>query len=157
MYWRTALRPGDSSLSCRVGRWASALLCSPPPVDIRPFALKLRAAFWQPGELPLRYRRAPIIIDNDGRTECPAILDDLITVSRSTWEGRFSSKFRSRKAPVSAAVGRQLRTAWRAAIAGPGTRATAYWQSLPRRPSVIDQDRDATYRELLRKAMGARK
>lgn len=126
-----------------------------PTVDVRAFANR-REAFWSPAEMPLRYEAAPLLINNAGETDVPGMHDELDRVQRSTWEARFASAFRSRKSPLSDPLAAGLTSAWTAAVLSVGSRASAYWEALPRRPDIVDDDRAATFRRLRRHAAGER-
>ena len=58
-------------------------------------------AKWVPVTMPFQYEYAPLLIDNKGNTDVSSLEKTIADVKRNTWCGRFSSKFRSRKQPVS--------------------------------------------------------
>lgn len=125
-----------------------------PPVDVRALA-NVREAFWSPGDLPLRYDTAPILIDNDGSSDVDGMRELLATVNRTTWEAKFSSSFRTRKQPLDAVVSAGLVRAWERAFERGAERADAYWEALPYwEDAVVDRDRHATYQVLLKRARG---
>jgi hypothetical protein len=47
---------------------------------------------------PFTFDEAPLLIDNGGNSDFPLLVKTLMSARRSTWLGRFSSKFRSRTA-----------------------------------------------------------
>ena len=124
-----------------------------PTIDVRVYSGR-REASWSPADMPLRYGDAPLLIGNDGTTDVPELLEFLKDVDRSTWEARFASAFRSRKKQVGPKLGTAITRAWDAAIASVEGRAEHYWQALPWRPDVIDEDRHSTHANLLAKARG---
>lgn len=124
-----------------------------PPVDVRDYADR-HEAVWSPGEMPLRYDRAPLLIDNSGSDALPELEDTLRGVARRTWEGRFSSAFRSRKRPLSASMTMAITDMWNKAIESPSARAREYWEALPTRPDLLDEDRRLSYEHLRALASG---
>ena len=58
-------------------------------------------AKWHPPEMPLSYKSAPVLVDNHGGTDVPALIHMIDEVRRSSPVARFASKFRStRTAPT---------------------------------------------------------
>lgn len=51
---------------------------------------------WGPAYRPLPYTQAPLLINNRGATEFPAVIPLIRDAARSTWCGKAASKFRSR-------------------------------------------------------------
>lgn len=124
-----------------------------PPIDVRELGDRHEAS-WSPAEMPLRYTDAPLLIDNLGHSDIPGLHEHIDDVRRESWVARFSSAFRSRKTPLPADIGSAIAEVWQRAVETGGTRATAYWESLPRKPLRVDTDREATYRRLQRAAIG---
>lgn len=121
-----------------------------PPVEIFPLQGRCEA-IWKPAELPFRYDAAPLLIDNEGNTSFPRLREQIDGGGRSTWEGKFSSRFRSRRKPLDAMVARELAAIfdrlWRHAPAD--SRACTYVDAIPFPPPRIQNDRRADYTELL--------
>lgn len=124
-----------------------------PPVSVRYHAGCVELN-WSPAGMPLTYESAPTLIDNTGFTDFPALLDEIDDVARTTPVGQFSSRFRSRREPVSVALGNQMIAAFENADCDGRTRAARYIDCLPYPPPRIDQDRDGTYRDLVGYAGG---
>jgi len=104
--------------------------------------------------MPLRYAAAPLLINNIGETATPSLIRELEGVARSTWSGRFASKFRSRREPVPADLASELEQSMRQAVEDNAPRATSYIDALPAPPPSIDRARHETYAALLRAAGG---
>lgn len=106
---------------------------------------------WNPPDMPLRYADAPVLIANDGTTDFPAMKRFLRGVLRDSWEGKFSSRFRSRRRPLPKAIASEIvrKYSTRRGALGNGSISLSYAEALPWPPSVIDDHRKATYRRLL--------
>ncbi|MEK7855333.1 MAG: hypothetical protein AAB288_04530, partial [Acidobacteriota bacterium] len=63
-----------------------------PPVSIVLHKDRCEAR-WKPAEMPFTYAAAPLLLNNEGNTDIPALREFLKNVDRSTWNGRFSSVF----------------------------------------------------------------
>jgi hypothetical protein len=115
---------------------------------------------WEPTTQPFRFNQAPLIIDRDGNTDFPALKHMIQVTDRTTWLGRFSSKFRSSRKALRSHVAAEMCQVYRRihAKTTPAGFATSYVQTLPFPPNIIDTDRSGTYRRLLRmkKANGHR-
>ena len=66
-----------------------------------------------PAEMPLTYKSAPVLVDNHGGTDVPALIHMIDEVRRSSPVARFASKFRSTRTPLPADVAGQLVAAYR--------------------------------------------
>ncbi len=113
-----------------------------PPIKVR-YRMKgtLVEATWVPGEMPLRYDASPIIVDGDGRSDCPQILREIRDVKRSTWPGRFASAFRTRRYPVAGVVGAELIRVYESRRATHVNQiARTYVEALPYPPPHIESD-----------------
>ena len=106
-------------------------------------------ATWRPQDMPLAFDTAPLLVDNQGGSDFPVLMEMIDEVSRNTPVARFASKFRSRRQPLPADVGRQLVEGYRGFRRRGATVAQHYAAALPYPPSRIDQDREATYHSLL--------
>ena len=126
-----------------------------PPVRVVDHG-ELRACSWTPAAMPLRFKDAPLLINNDADSDVDGIRDLVREAARSTWVARFTSKFRSRKKHLEQPEARALIAAWDARTAQLGNRRRAqhYWEALPYAPPRKDTDRQATYERLLRDASG---
>ena len=119
-----------------------------PPIRVVHHGLFAEAT-WQPVDMPLAYQSAPVLIDNHGGSDVPALIEMIDGVRRSTPVGRFTSKFRSRRRPLPAEVGCQVVAGYRRFRERGATVARNYTDSMPFPPPRIDRDRERTYAELL--------
>ena len=106
-------------------------------------------ATWQPPEMPLEYDSAPLLVDNRGGSDFPVLLEMIDEIHRNTPVARFASKFRSRRRPLPADIGRHVVAAYDGFRQHGATVARHYADSLPYPPPLIDQDREARYHSLL--------
>ena len=109
-------------------------------------------ATWQPPEMPLAYDSAPLLVDNRGGSDFPVLMEMIDEVRRNTPVARFASKFRSRRKPLPADIGRHVVAAYHGFRRRGATVAQHYADSLPFPPPRIDQDRKARYHRLLASA-----
>lgn len=125
-----------------------------PAVKVSPFTNCSEARWARPG-MPFCYDAAPLVVSPEGESDIPALREMIVGVNRNGWEGRFASKFRTRKDPLPDEVTIQLLESYESARRRARSRrsmlATAYNQALPCDPAVVDTDRDNTYRRLLAK------
>lgn len=129
-----------------------------PPVSIRSVG-RLRVAEWKPKEnrMPFKYERAPLLVDNHGRTDFPRVKELLRAARRGSWIARFSSGFRSRKKPLEPEVAAVLVKRYSVIRARASKTAIAqyYYQAVPfDRPMKVDLNRRKTYDRRLRSAKG---
>ena len=101
--------------------------------------------------MPFQYAKAPLLIDNAGRSDFPSIRGMLSDVDRLSWEAAFSSRFRSRRKPLPELATAELITTYeRLRRQSPAdSLASTYDEALPYEPPRVDRDRRGTYRELL--------
>ncbi len=109
---------------------------------------RVREAIWTPPEMPLRFGEAPLLVDNDGKTDFPLLRTTIQDGRRSTWVARFTSAFRSRTRPLEAEIVEEVVSAWEQRVATV-PRSRFYWQALPYPPPVRDHDRARTRADLL--------
>lgn len=112
-------------------------------------------AKWSPTKMPLTYTCAPTLVDNSGHSEFPLLRKVFNGVHRGSLVARFTSKFRSRREPLPQMAGAQLVAVYEKARkdGGRASVARSYVDALPYAPPVVDQQRKATYRNLLRKGL----
>ena len=114
---------------------------------------------WQPAPMPLRYDQAPVLVANDG-TMMGGMKETLQGVDRSTWEAKFSSRFRSRRGPINQdfpELAEQIATEFarhykRAKETGGVART--YDEALPWKIIEPDRQRHETYERKLDEAGG---
>ena len=141
----------DELAGCRLGfaqggSLGVRLVYLTPPVEVvrGERANELR---WSPPEMPFRYGAAPLLVANDGASDMPSLKKLIADAERRTWEGRFSSKFRSRRKPLPGLVAREVVRVYQScrAAAGPDEVASRYQDALPHLPPRVDTDRAASY------------
>ena len=110
-------------------------------------------ARWSPVTMPIRYSFAPMLIDNDGKTDAPSLKRMIMDVKRDTWCGKFASKFRSRKEPLDRKTAKEINKTYKETVSDGGKTAlsTTYVDALPYLPSKIDSEREMTYQRYLSK------
>ena len=90
------------------GKLGTRLVFLSPPVRKVVTYRDRSEAIWSPREMPFRYERAPLLIDNKEGTKFP-LLERLLRVGkRHTWVGQFGSNFRSSKEPLSDKVAHEM-------------------------------------------------
>jgi hypothetical protein len=104
--------------------------------------------------MPFRYKAAPLLIDGTGCSDFCCIKGMIRAVDRTTWPGRFSSRFRSRRTPLPEEVAEELCSVYSHArqSAEPSSIASSYEQALPCLPNTVDPNRWQTYQTLLKDA-----
>lgn len=121
-----------------------------PPVTIvkHPMCAEVR---WTPARMPLRYDAAPLLIDNKGNSDVALLRGMIANVNRSTWMGRFASKFRSSRQMLPQDVSMQVISVFnkRMRRAGENAIASSYAEALPFPPPHVDTDRERTYGQRL--------
>lgn len=103
--------------------------------------------------MPLRYDSSPLLVDAAGQSDCPALLQDIRGVRRTTWLAKFTSAFRSRRHPIAGVIGSELLHVYRAWREAHTDRiATHYIDALPFHPPYIEKDtaRRRSYRRNVR-------
>jgi hypothetical protein len=111
---------------------------------------------------PFKFRKAPLLIDNDGNSDFPLLVETMISAHRNTWLGRFSSKFRSRTTYLEPALGDEIIAVFDAAYKAARREelAMSYVDALPYMPPFIDTEREKTYehgvKEAIRRRRGCR-
>ncbi len=125
-----------------------------PPIEPKKYC-NCAEATWSPAVMPFKYAKAPLIIDNRGKSDFPSLRDSLKSVNRTTWEAKFSSSFRSRRAPLEPNVANEFVGVFEDKLqsATPASFASSYVEALPYLPSRIDKRREETYKRLLNEAM----
>jgi len=119
-----------------------------PEIWIEPTSRGVEAR-WRPGQMPLRYSAAPLVIDNDGATDIPILAAQSDGIHRSTAIARFASAFRSRRMPVAGEIGAAIIACYRTARTN-GRIAKSYTDAMPRPPAIVELDRLHRYRTLRR-------
>jgi hypothetical protein len=105
-------------------------------------------AKWDPAEMPLTYRSAPILVNNFSASDVPEIREMISDVRRGSPVAQFASKYRSRRLPLPGHVGRQLIAVYERFRKERASFAQTYVDALPYKPPRVDEDREGTYRKL---------
>ena len=121
-----------------------------PPIDNIVNHGDLIEAKWTPINMPFKYIRAPLFIDNHGKTDILSLKADLKCVNRPTWESKFSSAFRSRCKPVSEKIAREIIETYDEFSGKQGLSANSYVEALPTPPLLVDNNRRKTYLALIK-------
>jgi hypothetical protein len=104
-------------------------------------------ARWPPGQMPLKYASAPLVIDNDYNSDIPLLAMESRGVLRSTPVARFASAFRSRRSPVAGDVGAAIIACYRRRRT-PARVAKTYEDAMPHPPPIIERSREQRYRAI---------
>ncbi len=127
------------------GRDGFRLVYLTPVVHVRNMGTRFEI-LWSPKSMPFKYRTAPVLVANDGRSDIPLLKDMVSKANRGTLEGAFSSCFRSRAMPLIAPIADQLIEAYETARSGKNAGlAECYSEALPYPPPIIDMQRETTY------------
>ncbi len=130
-----------------------------PPVEVVRYA-NCCELVWRPAEMPFRYENAPLLVNDEGASDFPALLQLIERVRRPTWLAKFSSAFRSRREPLDVKIGREVcrifdRLRSKARQAGIGI-ARVYTDALPYKPNYPDTHRKSTLGKLRASLKGRR-
>lgn len=111
---------------------------------------------WSPVEMPFRYEVAPVLAANQHSSDFPRLTELVRTTDRATLEAKFSSRFRSRKAPLNDDLSKEVINVYERlrGAAQADAISSRYEQALPHLPPLVDLNREATYQDLIRKASG---
>jgi hypothetical protein len=135
------------------GRQGTRLVYLTPPVKIVQHGDRIEAN-WSPPQWPFRYSDAPILIGNREKSNFPKLEELLKHTSRSTNEGKFSSRFRSRTACLDEKLAQELVSVYtEQRNRKPSAIASSYEQALPWPPPRIDCDRSRTYDQAVEEAV----
>jgi hypothetical protein len=137
------------------GRQGTRLVYLTPPVMIRKHRECIEA-LWSPWQWPFRYRDAPILVSNTGKSHFRRLESDLKGGRSRTLEGQFGSNFRSLSKPIDAPLARELISVYTRMRndASKSAIATCYADALPWLPPKVDRDRKKTYSEKVKEAGG---
>jgi hypothetical protein len=110
-------------------------------------------AKWKYTGMPIRYDLAPVLINNDGKSDCRLLKNLLRSVKCLSWEARFASKFRSCRTPLDARIANELVKVFNRAVSvSHDIFASNYVDAMPWPPPNPDKHRRQTYFKLLRNA-----
>lgn len=134
-----------------------------PPARVKAYRDRCEL-LWAPAEMPFRYDTAPVLVNAAGAeadpgSDFPMLVEkELRRVFRSTWPGRFSSAFRTRRRPLADLVAEEMVRVFdrKFAHARPGTLASSYVDALPCAPNKPDQCRKSRLARLRGEAQSCR-
>ncbi len=110
-------------------------------------------ATWAGKTWPFRYATAPLLVDNEGRTDFPCILALVRAANRPSWIAKFSSKFRSRTVPLPARESSEIIGTYEESLRhAEHPLAQSYEDALPYPPNLVDRQRRRTFEELIQPA-----
>ena len=152
---KTAELEGARLAFVQGGRSEMRLVLLSPPVTVVKHKVRCEVK-WHPPRMPFQYERAPLVIDREGQTDFPALLQEFADGNRSTLVGCFASAFRSRRDPLPGPIGNRLVRRWQQITrkADKGAFASRYEEALPCLPPIIDRSRKDTYRKEIDNANG---
>ena len=121
-----------------------------PSIDIRPHG-DFAEVKWSPISMPFKYSKAPLLIDNNGKSDFPLLKHYIKDADCPSLERKFASKFRSRRNPLDTDVAKEIIQVFKEkAISNmPELFASHYVEALPYEPRKIDNDRHQTYSKYL--------
>jgi len=117
-----------------------------PPVEVVIHRNCIEAT-WSPHDMPFRYMDAPILVSNKAESDFKKLEASIEGVSRTTKEGRFSSRFRAGKTRLSDSLAREMVRVYdrKRSRSKASMFASSYDHALPWPPPVADEDRGRTY------------
>lgn len=115
-----------------------------PPITTRILGATCEVG-WSPTEMPLAYAAAPLVLNNQGRSDIPELAAMASGVRRSTPVARFSSAFRSRRTPLAGVVGAAVAATYQDFRDRGAQVARVYHEAMPYPPRVIVTDRRSIY------------
>jgi hypothetical protein len=136
------------------GKHGSRLVYLTPRITVKKWANNCEVKWtWTPAEMPFKYKKAPILVSNNGRSDFPAIRKFAMPTDGRKIEGHFSSMIRSRATPLEPKLAQEVVSVYegKRKDAPASAIAKTYDESLPRRPPKVDRNRKATYRFFIAK------
>jgi hypothetical protein len=121
-----------------------------PPVEVVDHG-NVAEVKWLPVTMPFKNAQAPLLINNDGESDFPLLKSFIDHTNRPSWESKFASRFRSRRAPVQIDVANEMVEVFEqlSESGQPDVFASTYVEALPYPPPNIDRDRQQTYLRLV--------
>jgi hypothetical protein len=111
-----------------------------PPVETHAFK-NIAEVKWRPIRMPFKYEDAPLLINNEGKSTFPLLKKYISDADRSTWEGKFSSKFRSRRKPLDDELSSEIIEVYKRRSSNAKLFALKYVEALPYSPPKIYNSR----------------
>jgi hypothetical protein len=109
---------------------------------------------WEPdGAKFFKYKNAPLLIDNAGRSDF-LFLKKILQKGKRPWKGQFSSNFRSRRRPLDPADAREIIKIYSRCVktAKKEHFTRNYVETMHEPPPKPDENRKETYHNFIRKA-----
>ncbi|MBZ5555579.1 MAG: hypothetical protein LAO21_22970 [Acidobacteriia bacterium] len=69
---------------------------------------KIGEALWSPRTMPFRYKAAPLLVDNEGRSDFIQLKRFISDTARDSCVAQFASRFRSRRRPLESSIANEL-------------------------------------------------
>lgn len=112
---------------------------------------------WVPTLPPFKYSKAPIIIDNAGKSDFRYLINLFSYAKRTTLEGKFSSVYRSNVTPLNESIAKRLYNDFQSLYqkARKVDLAANYTEALPWPPPKEDTNRQKTYSHNIRESKAA--
>lgn len=104
---RTPLREGDRLVFLQGGKQEIRVIGLTPPIKVLGDTERINLR-WDQTYQPVPYAAAPILINNQGYTDFPAVLELLANTQRSTYCGKAGSRLRSRTSPIESELADQI-------------------------------------------------
>ncbi|HEY4761980.1 MAG TPA: hypothetical protein VIH42_15490 [Thermoguttaceae bacterium] len=123
-----------------------------PPIKIIQHG-KIAEAKWSSKFKPLKYKKAPLLINKNGETDFPLLKHFIRSTNWHSWVTKFSSKFRSRRKPLDIKIANQIIKVFNEVISDSrDIFASKYFDTLDKAPPKVDKNRRHTYFELIKRA-----
>ncbi len=132
------------------GKYGSRLVYLTPQITVKKWANNCEAR-WTPGEMPFKYKEAPLLVSNNGQSDFPSIRQFALPTDSRKIEGHFSSKIRSRTRPLEPKLAQEVVKVYerKRKKAPDSAVAATYDEALPWRPPKVDRSRKATYQSFI--------
>ena len=125
---------------------------TPPIKKIIPHG-KIVEVQWSPKHNPMNYKKAPLLIDNDGNSDFPYLKIYIDNANCPSMVSKFSSKFRTCRKPLDIKIAKQMIRVFEKIIESdaPGLFASNYLETFDKKP-LEDKNRLGTYMKLKKRA-----
>lgn len=158
---RTRLVDGDRLAFLQGGEREIRIVGVTPPISVEGSNARVEIK-WNAKYRPIPYARAPLLIDNSGKTAFSRIRPIVNSTNRSTFCSAAASRFRSRTSPIEKGLASQI-LKYFAADDLPRTRlyseavapeASSWFQSASRQGWAAKETRRKVYQDLYQAAFG---
>jgi hypothetical protein len=134
------------------GRDGFKLVHLTPPIKIIPHG-KIVEAKWSSKFKPLKYKKAPLLINQKGKTDFSLLKHFIRSTNWHSWVAKFSSKFRSCRKPLDIKIANQIIKVFNKTVSGNrDIFVSKYVDTLDKIPPKVDKNRRRTYFELIKRA-----